>query len=57
MQIYDLDCGCCCEPTLLSRKEKIRMLNEYREDLKSELNSVSEEIKELEEKKMAVKTA
>jgi hypothetical protein len=41
-------CGCGCGGRrFLSRKEKIEMLEEYRESLKSELEGVEEELKEL----------
>jgi hypothetical protein len=48
MQIYEYGCG--CGTTLYSKKEKIRLLNEYREELQNEIKSVSGEIKELEAK-------
>lgn len=41
-------CGCGCGGRrFLSRKEKIEMLEEYRESLKSELEGVEEELNEL----------
>ena len=41
-------CGCGCgERRFLSRKEKIEMLEEYRESLKNELEGVEETLKEL----------
>lgn len=40
-------CGCGGERRFLSRKEKIEMLEEYRESLKSELEGVEEALKEL----------
>lgn len=41
-------CGCGCGGRkFLSRKEKIEMLEEYRESLKNELDGVEEELKEL----------
>ena len=41
-------CGCGCgERRFLSRKEKIEMLEEYRESLKNELEGVEEELKKL----------
>ena len=41
-------CGCGCgERRFLSRKEKIEMLEEYRESLKNELEGVEEALKEL----------
>lgn len=39
-------CGCGGRK-FLSRKEKIEMLEEYRESLKNELEGVEEELKEL----------
>ena len=39
-------CG-CGERRFLSRKEKIEMLEEYKESLKSELEGVEEALKEL----------
>jgi len=41
---------CCCGcggRRFLSRKEKVEMLEEYRESLKSELEGVEEELREL----------
>ena len=55
MQIYEYGCG--CGTTLVSRKEKLRLLNEYRGELQEEMKSVSEEIKELEAKSAPAKTA
>jgi hypothetical protein len=41
-------CGCGCSGRrFLSRKEKIEMLEEYRESLKNELEGVEEALKEL----------
>jgi hypothetical protein len=41
-------CGCDCGGRrFLSRKEKVEMLEEYREALKSELEGVEEALKEL----------
>jgi hypothetical protein len=41
-------CGCNCGGRrFLSRKEKVEMLEEYRESLKNELEGVEEELKEL----------
>jgi hypothetical protein len=41
-------CGCGCGGRrFLSRKEKVEMLEEYRESLKNELEGVEEELKEL----------
>ncbi len=41
-------CGCGCgERRFLSRNEKIEMLEEYKESLKSELEGVEEALKEL----------
>jgi len=41
-------CGCDCGGRrFLSRKEKVEMLEEYREALKSELEGVEEELNEL----------
>ncbi len=41
-------CGCGCGGRrFLSRKEKIEMLEEYKEALKNELEGVEEELKEL----------
>jgi predicted nucleic acid-binding Zn-ribbon protein len=41
-------CGCGCGGRrFLSRKEKIELLEEYRESLKKELEGVEEELKEL----------
>ena len=41
-------CGCSCGGRrFLSRKEKIEMLEEYKESLKNELEGVEEELKEL----------
>ena len=41
-------CGCGCGGRrFLSRKEKIEMLEEYRESLKCELEGVEEELSEL----------
>jgi len=41
-------CGCGCgERRFLSRKEKIEMLEEYREALKNELEGVEEQLKDL----------
>jgi hypothetical protein len=41
-------CGCGCgERRFLSRKEKVEMLEEYRESLKCELEGVEEELKKL----------
>jgi len=41
-------CGCCCQGRrFLSRREKIEMLEEYRESLKNELEGVEEELKTL----------
>ena len=41
-------CGCGCGGRrFLSRKEKIEMLEEYRESLKNELEGVEEELNEL----------
>jgi len=41
-------CGCGCGGRrFLSRKEKIEMLEEYRESLKNELEGVEEALKEL----------
>ena len=40
--------GCCCGGRrFLSRREKIEMLEEYKESLKNELEGVEEELKEL----------
>ena len=40
---------CCCSSgrEFLSRKEKVEMLEEYRESLKSELEGVEEELQKL----------
>jgi hypothetical protein len=38
---------CCCGRTFPSREERISMLEKYRESLKSELEGVEEELKEL----------
>jgi hypothetical protein len=40
---------CCCSSgrEFLSRKEKVEMLEEHRESLKSELEGVEEELREL----------
>lgn len=41
-------CGCGCGPRRFpSRKEKIEMLEEYKESLKNELEGVEEALKEL----------
>ena len=41
-------CGCGCGGRkFLSRKEKIEMLEDYRESLKNELEGVEEELKKL----------
>jgi hypothetical protein len=41
-------CGCRCRGRrFLSRKEKVEMLEEYRESLKNELEGVEEELNEL----------
>jgi hypothetical protein len=41
-------CGCGCGGRrFMSRKERIEMLEEYSESLKSELEGVEEELKEL----------
>jgi hypothetical protein len=41
-------CGCDCGGRrFLSRKEKVEMLEEYREALKSELEGVEEKLNEL----------
>jgi hypothetical protein len=41
-------CGCGCGgQRFLSRKEKVEMLEEHRESLKSELEKVEEELREL----------
>ena len=41
-------CGCGCGGRrFLSRKEKVEMLEEYRESLKNELEGVEEELNEL----------
>ena len=41
-------CGCGCGGRrFMSRKERIEMLEEYSESLKSELQGVEEELKEL----------
>jgi hypothetical protein len=41
-------CGCGCgERRFLSKKEKIEMLEEYKEALKNELEGVEEKLKEL----------
>ncbi len=41
-------CGCGCEGRrFLSKKEKMEMLEEYRESLKNELEGVEEELKAL----------
>lgn len=41
-------CGCGCgERRFLSKKEKVEMLEEYKESLKSELEGVEEELKML----------
>ena len=40
--------GCCCgRRKFLSKREKIEMLEEYRESLKNELEGVEEELKML----------
>lgn len=41
-------CGCGGERRFISRKEKVEMLKEYSESLKSELEGVEEALKELE---------
>lgn len=41
-------CSCGGERRFLSRKEKIEMLEDYRESLKSQLEGVEEALKELE---------
>jgi hypothetical protein len=38
---------CCCGHPLPSREERISMLEKYRDSLKSELEGVEEELKEL----------
>jgi hypothetical protein len=38
---------CGCERQFLSKKERIEMLEEYRESLKCELEGVEEELKEI----------
>ena len=41
-------CGCDCQGRrFLSRREKMEMLEEYRESLKNELEGVEEELKEI----------
>ena len=41
-------CSCCCgDRRFLSRREKIEMLEEYRDSLKNELEGVEEELKEI----------
>ncbi len=40
-------CGCAGGRKFLSRKERIEMLESYREDLKAELEGVEEALKEL----------
>jgi hypothetical protein len=41
-------CGCVCGGRrFLSRKEKVEILEEYRESLKNELEGVEEELNEL----------
>jgi hypothetical protein len=41
-------CGCGCGGRMfLSRKEKVEMLEEYRESLKNELDGVEEELRKL----------
>ncbi len=43
-------CGCgCTGRRFLNKKEKIEMLEEYRESLKNELEGLEEELKELRE--------
>jgi hypothetical protein len=43
-------CGCgCSQQRFLSKKEKVEMLKEYRESLKSELEGVEEELKRAQE--------
>lgn len=43
--------ACCCGHSLLSREERISMLEKYRNSLKSELEGVEEELKRLNEPK------
>jgi len=44
-------CGCGChERRFMSKKERIEMLEEYRESLKCELEGVEEELKDLQMK-------
>ncbi len=45
--IHGMHGGCCGGRRFLSRREKIEMLEEYRESLKNELEGVEEELKEL----------
>jgi len=43
-------CGCDCgQRRFLSKKERVEMLEEYRESLKSELEGVEEELKRAQE--------